>query len=265
MLPACALLGHVHLVEWLLRDVDEPATVEQAADALAVALEWCGPTSVVQLLCRHLQESGFDLNAVQRAADPDGPDHGRERAGAMEFAVYGITHSALFYARHAAGLPPIEAVKAQTRERLSWVNATWLASHTGARLDSKSFPKILHHHFHIMRTDEVNSPEVQNAVLQLTQFCIRQLGVSWSDTSQHGRERELTTLQLLVNGCWMDAVQWLAKECNAPLQGLVIEGSDYLRSDCIEPFRATLRTLQDEQQRAWAGMGGDVADTVTDP
>ena len=38
MLPACALLGHVHLVEWLLRDVDEPATVEQAADALAVAI-----------------------------------------------------------------------------------------------------------------------------------------------------------------------------------------------------------------------------------
>ena len=96
---------------------------------------------------------------------------------------------------------------------------------------------------------------------QLMQFCIRQLGVSWSDTSQHGRERELTTLQLLVNGCWMDAVQWLAKECNAPLQGIVIEGSDYLRSDDIEPFRATLRTLQDEQQRAWAGMGGDVADT----
>ena len=64
----------------------------------------------------------------------------------------------------------------------------------------------------------------------------------------------------------MDAVQWLAKECNAPLQGLVIEDQDYFRStsDCIEPFRATLRTLQDEQQRAWAGMGGDNADTVRD-
>ena len=73
--------------------------MEQAADALAVALEWCGPTSVVQLLCRHLQESGFDLNAVQRAANPDDPACGRERAGAMEFAVYGITHSAFFMPR----------------------------------------------------------------------------------------------------------------------------------------------------------------------
>ena len=112
--------------------------------------------------------------------------------------------------------------------------------------------------------DEINSALVQNAVLQLTQFCIQQLGASWSDSSQHGRDgRELTALQLLVNGYWMDAVQWLAKECNAPLQGLVIEGQDHLRatSDCLEPFRATLRTLQDEQQRAWAGMGGDVADT----
>ena len=265
VLPACALLGHVHLVKWLLRDVDEPATVEQVADALALSLQWWGPTSVVELLCRHLQERGFDLNAVQLAPNPDYPHIGLDRAGAMEFAVFGITHSALMYARHVAGLPPtlseVQAVKAQTREELSWANATWLASHTGARFDSKSLPKILHHHFHITRTEEVNSPEVHNAVLQLTQFCIRQLGVSWSDTSQHGRERELTTLQLLVNGCWMDAVQWLAKECNAPLQGLVIEGSDYLRSDDIEPFRATLRALQAEQQRAWAGMGGDVADT----
>ena len=98
VLPACALLGHVHLVEWLLRDVDEPATVEQAADALALSLQWWGPTSVVELLCRHLQESGFDLNAVQLAANPEFPDHGLER-GAMEFAVYGITHGALSYAK----------------------------------------------------------------------------------------------------------------------------------------------------------------------
>ena len=267
VLPACALLGHVHLVKWLLRDVDEPATVEQVSDALALSLQWWGPTSVVELLCRHLQERGFDLNAAQLAPNPDYPHIGLDRAGAMEFAVFGITHSALMYARHVAGLPPtlseVQAVKAKTREQLSWANATWLASHTGARFDSKSLPKILHHHFYITRTEEVNSPEVQNAVLQLTQFCIRQLGVSWSDTSQHGRERELTTLQLLVNGCWMDAVQWLAKECNAPLQGLVIEGSDYLRNNDIEPFRARLRTLQDEQQRAWAGMGGDNADTLS--
>ena len=174
-------------------------------------------------------------------------------------------HSALFYASHASGLPEVEAVKAQTRERLSRDNATWLASHTGARLDSKSFPKILgSHHFSKKLTGEINSPEVQGAVLQLTQFCIQQLGASWSDSSKHGRDkRELTALQLLVNGCWMDAVQWLAKECNAPLQGLVIEGQNYYLStrDIFEPFRATLRTLQDEQQRAWAGMGGDVTDT----
>ena len=270
VLPACALLAHVHLVEWLLRDVDEPATVEQAADALAISLQWWGPTSVVQLLCRHLQESDFDLNAVQLATDPEYPDHGRERAGAMEFAVYGITHSALSYARHVAGLRPtlseVEAEEAQTREQLGWANATWLASHTGARLDSNSFPKILgSHHFSYlgMGTDAINSAEVQSAVLQLTQVCIRQLGASWSDSSKHGRdERELTALQLLVNGCWMDAVQWLAKECNAPLQGLVIEGEDhYYTRGSIEPFHATLRTLQEEQQRAWAGMGGDVADT----
>ena len=52
VLPACALLGHVHLVEWLMRDVDEPATVEQVADALALSLQWWGPTSVVELLCQ---------------------------------------------------------------------------------------------------------------------------------------------------------------------------------------------------------------------
>jgi hypothetical protein len=57
----------------------------------------------------------------------------------------------------------------------------------------------------------------------------------------------------------------LAKECNAPLQGLVIEGEDhYYTRGSIEPFHATLRTLQDEQQRAWAGMGGDVWPTLSE-
>ena len=135
-------------------------------------------------------------------------------------------------------------------------------------MESKSFSKILgSHHFSMKLTDEINSPEVQDAVLRLTQFCIRQLGASWSDSSKHGHgrdERELTALQLLVNGCWMDAVQWVAKECNAPLQGLLLEGENYYTRERFEPFRATLRTVQAEQQRAWAGMGGDVADTVTD-
>ena len=131
-------------------------------------------------------------------------------------------------------------------------------------MNSKSFSKILgSHHFSMKLTDEINSAPVQNAVLQLTQFCIRQLGASWSDSSKHGHgrdERELTALQLLVNGCWMDAVQWVAKECNAPLQGLVLEGQEYFTRHHIEPFRTTLRTLQAEQQRSWAGIGGDVVD-----
>ena len=267
-LAACALFGHLHLVEWFLRAADEPATVEQAADALATSLEWGGPTSVVELLCRRLQESGFDLNAVQCTADPGYPSLGRAH-GTMECALLGITRSALFYARHAAGLPPgplseVEAVDAQKREQLSWANAAWLASHTGARLGSKSFAKILcSYHFDPRGHDEMNSFVMQSFVLQLTKLCIEKLGASWSDSSQQGRdERELTALQLLVNGCWMDAVQWLAKERNAPLHGLVIEVRHRFAatSDRYEPFRATLRTLQEEQRRAWAGMGGDVTD-----
>ena len=255
-------------MEWFLRDADEPATVEQAADALATSLEWGGPTSVVELLCRRLQESGFDLNAVQCTADPDYPSLGRAR-GTMECALLGITRSALCYARHAAGplteVEHNEAVDAQKREQLSWENSAWLASHTGARLGSESFAKILcsYHFDPTLHPDQMNSVVMQSFVLQLTKLCIEKLGASWSDSSQQGcDERELTALQLLVNGCWMDAVQWLAKERNAPLHGLVIEVRHRFAatSDRYEPFRATLRTLQEEQRRAWAGMGGDVTD-----
>ena len=70
----------------------------------------------------------------------------------------------------------------------------------------------------------------------------------------------VSVLQLLANGCWMDAVQWLAKERNAPLQGLAIECTNALafgEGDALELYRTTLRTLQEEQRRAWAGMGGE--------
>ena len=54
----------------------------------------------------------------------------------------------------------------------------------------------------------------------------------------------------------------LAKECNAPLQGLVIEGEDhYYTRGSIEPFHATLvcalsKKSSSEHGLAWEAMCG---------
>ena len=66
----------------------------------------------------------------------------------------------------------------------------------------------------------------------------------------------MTALQLLVTNCWMDSVKWLAEAREVPLQGLVIEARHKSVDTRLEPFRVTLRKLQDQQQRAWEGAGG---------
>ena len=95
-------------------------------------------------------------------------------------------------------------------------------------------------------------------VLQLTRFCVNDLGASWRDTTKNRiSSAQIPALQLLLNECWMEAVEWLAEAHGASLQGLVIEKGIRIGAEDagLEPFREQLRLMQDRQKRAWAMAG----------
>ena len=60
---------------------------------------------------------------------------------------------------------------------------------------------------------------------------------------------ETTALQMLINGCWMDAVQWLAEKHHVSLQGLVIEKDMPEYGFDAAPFRVKLQLLQKQQRQ----------------
>ena len=62
LFTAVAVAGHEHLVRWLLEECDPAPTLDQVADALAISLKWLGPTSMIEFLCRYLQERDVDLD-----------------------------------------------------------------------------------------------------------------------------------------------------------------------------------------------------------
>ena len=97
-----------------------------------------------------------------------------------------------------------------------------------------------------------------------TEFCVNELGASWRDTTKkrnptYGEAAQTSALQILLNDCWMEAVEWLADAHGASLQGLVIQIEKGIRIGAedagLEPFREQLRLMQDRQKRAWAMAG----------
>ena len=257
LFTAVAMHGHTHLMHWLLQGRDPP-TLAQVVDALATCLNWAGATCAVELLCRHLQERDVDLSTVQRAVNPEHPNLTRE-VGAMEYALNGIRHSFYF----------LEKEYRVKRVAVAWDNARWLVAHTQTRLGEAFFPNLLSDSAfsrHNRALDERCSEEEDTAghaiVLELTRFCVATLGVSWSARSANdrnsGQHHNKTMIQLLINGYWMDAVAWLAKEHGVPLQGLVIEEQEFCsprEREHRRAFRDRLQALQEEQRLSWAHVG----------
>ena len=249
LLTACTLNGHAHLVHYLLNECSVRANPTQAAHALAFALAWSCPTNTMQALCTYLGTHNIDLSTIRR----DPPD---EQTGVLEHALQGLL-TVRDYGRHIYNSREVPPDYEERMER-AWTNLAWLVANKSIQLSKCALPKMLDSRElkETARWDDRRRPEhfteseweqeredTHTFVLRLTRFCIEDLGTSWSDESD-GR----TLLQHLIDGGWMGAVAWLARERGAPLQGLIIGGRYSWRNGrSLE----RLQELQDEQKREW--------------
>ena len=262
MLAACALNGHLHLVQYLLTKEAEDSCV---GSALAITLYWNGPLNTVEALCRHLEGRAVNLDAIHIDRSSECHTYAKGLVGAIEHALHGVLseytilrdekHKKRDSPQDVAALEPLHA----RRMDAAFAKVSWLAAHTKAELRPGSFAHILTHYtlsdmYRRYEGDEAKRErEMTEAIVhRLTQLCMQELGASWSDKQDDSQRSTvfdgLNALQLLTNAGWLEVVGWLARERGAPLQGLVLSGR---LSDPQPVHVARLKQLQEEQARSW--------------